>query len=52
MRATRLLLATSSGVGVNMRRVGYGLALSGYPRIYNKVYENNNNNMTPTQKPT
>jgi hypothetical protein len=34
MRATRLLSATSSGVGMNVRWVGYGLAVSGYPRIY------------------
>ena len=34
MRATMLLLATSNGVGVNVRLVGYGLSVSRYQGIY------------------
>jgi hypothetical protein len=37
MRATRLLSATSSGVGMNVKRVGYSLSASGYPRIHIKA---------------
>jgi hypothetical protein len=37
MRATRLLSATSSGVGMNVRQVGYGLAVSRYPQIYTPI---------------
>jgi hypothetical protein len=32
-----LLLATSNGVGVNVRLVGYGLSMSGYQRIYTMI---------------
>ena len=35
MRATMLLSATSNGVGVNVRLVGYGLSISRYQGIYN-----------------
>jgi hypothetical protein len=35
MGATMLLSATSSGVGVNVRLVGYGLSISRYQGIYN-----------------
>ena len=35
MRATMLLSATSNGVGVNVRLVGYGLSISIYQGIYN-----------------
>jgi len=34
MRATMLLSATSNGVGVNVRLVGYGLSISRYQGIY------------------
>ena len=34
MRATMLLSATSNGVGVNVRLVGYGLSVSRYQGIY------------------
>jgi hypothetical protein len=34
MGATMLLLATSNGVGVNVRLVGYGLSISIYQGIY------------------
>jgi hypothetical protein len=33
-----LLLATSSGVGVNVRLVGYGLSVSRYQRIYSRCH--------------
>ena len=39
MRATMLLLATSNGVGVNVRLVGYGLSISRYQGIYNAPRE-------------
>ena len=35
MGATMLLSATSNGVGVNVRLVGYGLSVSRYQGIYN-----------------
>ena len=35
MRATMLLSATSSGVGVNLRLVGYGLSVSRNQGIFN-----------------
>ena len=34
MRATMLLLATSNGVGVNVRLVGYSLSVSRYQGFY------------------
>jgi hypothetical protein len=34
MRAKMLLSATSNGVGVNVRLVGYGLSVSRYQGIY------------------
>jgi hypothetical protein len=34
MRAMMLLSATSNGVGVNVRLVGYGLSVSRYQGIY------------------
>jgi hypothetical protein len=34
MRGTMLLSATSNGVGVNVRLVGYGLSVSRYQGIY------------------
>jgi hypothetical protein len=34
MGATMLLLATSNGVGMNVRLVGYGLSVSRYQGIY------------------
>ena len=34
MRATMLLSATSNGVGVNVRLVGYGLSVSRYQGIF------------------
>jgi hypothetical protein len=34
MGATMLLSATSDGVGVNVRLVGYGLSISRYQGIY------------------
>ncbi len=37
MGATMLLSATSSGVGVNVRLVGYGLSISRYQGIYTHV---------------
>jgi len=37
MRATMLLLATSIGVGVNVRLVGYDLSVSRYQGIYKCV---------------
>ena len=37
MRATMLLSATSNGVGVNVRLVGYGLSVSRYQGIYNSI---------------
>ncbi len=37
MRATVLLLATSNGVGMNVRLVGYGLSVSRYQGIYRAV---------------
>jgi len=39
MRATMLLSATSNGVGVNMRLVGYGLSISRYQGIYREGYQ-------------
>jgi hypothetical protein len=38
-RGTMLLLATSNGVGVNVRLVGYGLSISRYQGIYNAPRE-------------
>ena len=32
-----LLSATSNGVGVNVRLVGYGLSISRYQGIYNRI---------------
>jgi len=37
MRATMLLSATSNGVGVNVRLVGYDLSISRYQGIYNTL---------------
>ncbi len=34
MGGTMLLLATSNGVGINVRLVGYGLSISRYQGIY------------------
>ena len=38
MRATMLLSATSNGVGVNLRLVGYGLSVSRYQGIFIVVW--------------
>jgi len=37
MRATMLLSATSNGVGVNVRLVGYSLSVSRYQGIYSQT---------------
>ncbi len=37
MRATMLLSATSNGVGVNVRLVGYSMSVSRYQGIYKDV---------------
>ncbi len=39
MRATMLLSATSNGVGVNVRLVGYGLSISRYQGIYTPLQQ-------------
>jgi len=51
MRATMLLSATSNGVGVNVRLVGYGLSVSRYHLIYTlaKVMHENTAPLTLTR---
>ncbi len=41
MGATMLLSATSNGVGINVRLVGYGLSFSSYQGIYTFLEESN-----------
>ncbi len=49
MGATMLLLATSNGVGVNVRLVGYGLFVSRYQGIFRRCQRDDGNYASATR---